>query len=229
MNIIPRAEWGARHGDGFAAAPLPATEVWLHHSVTVAPDLVPPFDDEFAAMRTLEDIGQARFGGGISYTWAVMPSGRVYQGHSVGRRGAHTKGRNSIARAVVLVGNYENRPTTEAQRAAVANLLRHGEQQGWIKQAMLVGGHREAPGAATACPGQHGMAAIADINRRAASEEDDMPSVDEIWGHSVRNLNGDKVRVDQVVVATEARVAALQREMDALKEMVDKLRAAAHD
>jgi hypothetical protein len=73
------------------------------------------------------------------------------------------------------------------------------------------------------------MAAIADINRRAASEEDDMPSVDEIWGQSVRNLNADKVRVDQVVVATEARVAALQTEMDALKEIVDKLQAGAHD
>jgi hypothetical protein len=229
MNIIPRAEWGARHGDGFAVAPLPASEVWLHHSVTVAPDVVPPFDDEFAAMRVLEDIGQARFGGGISYTWAVMPSGRVYQGHSVGRRGAHTKGRNSIARAVVLVGNYEDRLTTAAQRETVVNLLRHAEQQGWIKQARLDGGHRNAPGAATACPGRHGMAAIADINRRAASEEDDMPSVDEIWGHRVRNLNGDNVRVDQVVVATEARVAALQRELNTLKEMVDELRTAAHD
>jgi N-acetylmuramoyl-L-alanine amidase len=184
---------------------------------------VPPFDDEFAAMRTLEDIGQARFGGGISYTWAVMPSGRIYQWHSVGRRGAHTKGRNSIARAVVLVGNYENQFTTGGQREAVANLLRHAEQQGWITKARLDGGHRNAPGAATACPGLHGMAAVVDINRLAASEDDDMPSVDEIWGHSVRNLNGDTVRVDQVVVATEARVAELQREMDELKKLVNEL------
>jgi hypothetical protein len=87
MKIISRGEWGARYGDGFAPAPLPASEVWLHHSVTVAPDLVPPFDDEYVAMRTLERIGQERFGGGISYTWAAMPSGRIYQGHSVGRRG----------------------------------------------------------------------------------------------------------------------------------------------
>jgi hypothetical protein len=224
MKIISRGEWGARYGDGFAPAPLPASEVWLHHSVTVAPDLVPPFDDEYVAMRTLERIGQERFGGGISYTWAAMPSGRIYQGHSVGRRGAHTRGRNSIARAVVLVGNYEDRVTTDAQREGVADLLRHAHEQGWIKQARLDGGHRDAPGAATACPGRHGMAAIADINRRAASEEDDMPSVDEIWGHKVRNLNGDDVRVDQVVVATEVRVAELQKEMDALKKLVDELR-----
>ena len=190
----------------------------------MAPDLVFPFDDEYAAMRTLEDIGQQRFGGGISYTWAAMPSGRIYQGHSVSRRGAHTKGRNTIARAVVLVGNYENRVTTDAQREAVANLLRHAHQRGWIKQARLNGGHQEAPGAMTACPGRHGMAAIDHINTLAVSEEDDMPSVEEIWGHRVRNLNGDNVRVDQVVVATEARVARLQDEMDALKKLVDEMR-----
>jgi len=223
MRIISRSEWGARHGDGFAPAPLPASEVWLHHSVTVAPDLVPPFDDEYAAMRTLERIGQDRFGGGISYTWAAMPSGRIYQGHSVDRRGAHTGGRNSIARAVVLVGNYENQVTTAAQREAVVDLLTHAREQGWIRQARLDGGHRDAPGAATACPGRHGMAAIGDINRRAA-EEDDMPSVDEIWGHLVRNLDGHDVRVDQVVVATEVRVAELQKEMDELKKLVDEMR-----
>lgn len=227
MRIISRSEWGARYGDGFAAAPLPASEVWLHHSVTVAPDVAPPFDDEYAAMRTLELIGQQRFGGGISYTWAAMPSGRIYQGHSVGRRGAHTRGRNSIARAVVLVGNYENQLTTEAQRRAVAELLRHAKAQGWIRQARLNGGHRDAPGASTACPGRHGMAAIPEINR-AASEGDDMPSVDEIWGHRVKNLNGDFVRVDQVVVATEVRVAEIQKEMDELKKLVDELRGPDH-
>lgn len=183
MPIIPRSEWGARHPDGFRDAPLPAAEVWLHHSVTVAPDLKwidangdGVDDDERAAMRQLEDIGQSRFGGGISYTWLVMPSGRIYQGHSVDRQGAHTGGRNDIARAVCFVGDYEDRAPTNAQLDATAWLLQHAKAKGWIMSARLNGGHRDLK--ATACPGAKAYARIADINRLAAGvpieEERDM-------------------------------------------------------
>ena len=173
MRIIQRHEWGARHSDGFRDAPLPAREVWLHHSVTLAPDLQwidadrdGVDDDEERAMRTLEDIGQDRFGGGISYTFLVMPSGRVYEGHSVGRQGAHTGGRNDIARAICLVGNYEANRPTEAQVRAVAELLRYGKAQGWWKEARLAGGHRDLK--ATACPGRYAYERIAEINALAA-------------------------------------------------------------
>lgn len=186
MEIISRARWGARYPRGFGPAPLPAAEVWLHHSVTLAPDLTwvdvdrdGVEDDEEKAMRLLEDIGQARFGGGISYTFAVMPSGRVYEGHGVDRQGAHTRGRNNIARAIVLVGDYSSRPPTNAQRHAVAALLQHGHRAKWWTTARLNGGHRDAPGAQTACPGNAAEAAIVDINRLAlggpiTGEDDDM-------------------------------------------------------
>lgn len=167
MRIIPRAEWGARHPRGFRAAPLPADEVWLHHSVTLAPDLVPPYDDDFAAVRTLERIGQDRFGGGISYTFAVTPAGLIFEGHGVDRQGAHTANHNVRGRGIVLVGDYErNRPTPQMVDA-VAWLLRHGHERGWWKAPRLNGGHRDTK--ATVCPGRHGYASIAEINRRAAT------------------------------------------------------------
>lgn len=167
MQIISRAQWGAQHEDGFDQAPLPAREVWLHHSVTVAPDLVAPFDDEDQAVRTLERIGEQRFGRGISYTFAVMPTGRVYEGHGIGRQGAHTAKRNSIARAIVLVGNYEEAEPTPAQRESVAQLLAHGAGAGWWAPK-LNGGHQNAPGASTLCPGRHAVDVIDWINARAA-------------------------------------------------------------
>jgi hypothetical protein len=168
MEIITREQWGAAFEDGYGTSTLPASEVWLHHSVTVAPDLVAPFDDEDQAMRTLERIGEQRFGRGISYTFAVMPTGRVFEGHSVEREGAHTKGRNDLARAVVLVGNYDvDKPTPEMVES-VAQLLVDGKARGWWKAAKLNGGHKQAPGAATACPGRHGMAVVDAINARAA-------------------------------------------------------------
>lgn len=168
MKIIPREEWGAVHEDGYGTSTLPAGEVWLHHSVTVAPDLVAPFDDEHAAMRTLERIGEQRFGRGISYTFAVMPTGRVYEGHSVEREGAHTARRNDLARAIVWVGNYDVTRPTAHQIAATAALLRQGKARGWWRRAALNGGHCDAPGAVTACPGRHGLAAIPHVNKLAA-------------------------------------------------------------
>lgn len=176
LTIVSRARWGARHDRGFRPAPLPASEVWLHHTVTIAPDLVHldadrdgVDDDEARAMRTLEDIGEQRFGGGISYTFAVMPSGRVYEGHGVDREGAHTAGRNSVARSIVLVGDYSRHAVTEAQVRAVAALLRLGVAEGWWQHAQLDGGHQDAPGARTECPARYGMAAIPRINKLAAA------------------------------------------------------------
>lgn len=190
MRIIPRNEWGARYPDGFRSAPIPAREVWLHHSVTVAPDLLPPFDDDDAAMRTLERIGQQRFGGGISYTFAITPVGRIYEGHGIGRQGAHTGGRNSISRAICLIGNYDTARPTREQLDAVAWLLREGKTRGWWQQARLTGGHRDAPGASTACPGRHAHAAIAEINRRAEGPvtvlEDRQMTLDELLNTSIK-------------------------------------------
>lgn len=168
-RIIPRSEWGARYPAGFAAAPLPATRLYLHNSVTLAPDLVAPFDDDYAAIRTLERIGQERFGGGISYTFPITPAGLIFDGHGIGRRGAHTKGFNTTGRAICWVGNYDrDRPPAPMVDATVW-LLQHGVEQGWWDEPRFDGGHRDAPGASTACPGRHAYALIGDINLRASA------------------------------------------------------------
>jgi len=169
VRIIPRAEWGARFARGFGPAPLPAREVWLHHSVTAAPNESPPFGDDDAAVRTLEDIGQQRFGGGISYTFAITPSGRVYEGHGIDRRGAHTGGRNSVSRAICLIGNYEVSRPSQAMLDSVVELLREGVLRGWWSTPQLTGGHRDAPGASTSCPGRFAHAAIPAINGTATT------------------------------------------------------------
>jgi hypothetical protein len=180
LRIITRAEWGARHRAGFGPAPT-ASEVWLHHTVTFAPSNDPA--DEARAMRDIENIGQSRFGGGFSYSFAVMPSGRVYEGTGPGRVGAHTAKRNTIARGIVLVGNYDANPVPTPMTQAVADLLRYGAGKvGYWHAARLNGGHRDAPGASTACPGKHGMKALTIINALAQTGatlsltgDDDMP------------------------------------------------------
>jgi hypothetical protein len=211
FRIIPRGEWGAQHENGSGAAPLPAREVWLHHSVTIAPDLVPPFTDDAAAIRTLERIGEDRFGRGISYTWLITPAGLIFEGHGVDRVGSHTGGRNSIARAICFVGNYEENHPTENQIASAAWLLRHARDRGWIMVARLNGGHRDLK--QTACPGQHAYADIPAINQLATrgpvvapiQEEDVTPEQDRmLW-------NADRINTAILSGKTEAtRIRALQ-------------------
>lgn len=201
LRIIERAEWGAVHGDGTGTAQLPASEVWLHHSVTAAPDVVPPFDDDGAAIRAIERIGMERFGTayGFPYTFGVTPAGRIYAGHAPGQLGAHTAGRNVVARAIVLVGNYVTTPPTTAQVRAVAWLLQQGQRRGWWRTARLSGGHRDAPGASTECPGAAAMGAIAQINKLAAGppiEEDDVSAEDVLKWHLWTDPNGAVIKVE---------------------------------
>jgi hypothetical protein len=166
VEIISRTDWGARYAAGFGTAPLPAREVWLHHTATSTPPATASEDEDAGDVRQVERIGQDRFGGGISYTFAVTPSGRVFEGTGVMRKGAHTKGRNSIARAIVLVGNFDVTRPPPQQLDAVAWLLAYGYHSEWWP-AQLTGGHRDAPGASTACPGRFAHAAIGGINTAA--------------------------------------------------------------
>jgi hypothetical protein len=151
-------------------------ECWLHHSVTAPPNTAPPYDDDYAAVRILEQIGQDRFGQGISYTWLVTPAGLVFEGHGVDRLGAHTAGRNSRARAICFIGNYETAVPTGPQLRSAAWLLQQGRRLGWLTSPRLTGGHRDV--SSTACPGRNAYTAIGSINALAAGppitdEEDD--------------------------------------------------------
>lgn len=185
MDIISRAQWGARYAAGFGPAPLPARELWLHHTATATPPVAAHIDQDAGDVRQIERIGQQRFGGGISYTFVVAPSGRVFEGTGADRQGAHTKGRNSFARAIVLLGNYDIAPPSQPMLAAVADLVVHGHASGWWP-ARLTGGHRDAPGASTDCPGRYAYSAIAGINAAALAggatvrRDDDVELTDKV-------------------------------------------------
>ena len=221
-NIIQRPDWGARYADGFGYRPVGDLDVYLHHSVTVAPDLLPPFTDDYAAVRTLESIGQSRFGAGISYQFPVTPAGLVFEGVTIDRVGAAIGGYNTKTANIVLVGNYDKVTPPRPMLEAVDGLLRLGVARGWWKSARLAGGHQDAPGAQTACPGRFAQALIDDINRgeyRAddGAEEVDNPitppkpstgriAVDGFWGGSTtRRLQRALGTPTDGVVSSQAR------------------------
>lgn len=180
FNIIAREVWGASYHNGLYARAAKHLERWLHHSVTVAPDIVQPFTDDFAAIRELDRIGESRFSSGISYTFAITPAGLIFEGHSIDRVGSHTKGHNSVGAGIVLVGNYDKAQPPKRMLQALTWLLHHGVAEGWWDSPTLSGGHRDTK--PTECPGDLAYALIDEINRGdfkvASNEGAAAPAVD---------------------------------------------------
>lgn len=122
---------------------------------------------EYIELRKLDDIGQARFQGGISYTFILPPSGRIYAGCSIHRIGAHTQDHNSTAAGIALQGNDTTNKPTQEQEESLAWPLNHGVEQGFWVHPVLTGGHRDTK--ATTCPGNAAYPRIPAINKLSIS------------------------------------------------------------
>lgn len=170
-RIYSRQQWGARHAAGWGdrSANYPLAECWTHHSVTAHLPENATVAQEMAQVRILEDIGQQRFGRGISYNFVIFPSGRIYMGLGASRVGAHTGGRNSTSLGVVFAGNYENHKPTAAAEATYAELLRDFHGAGILRNPRTNGGHKDAPGHAwNACAGRNLNSRLGAINSAAS-------------------------------------------------------------
>lgn len=165
QRIIQRPEWGARYEDGFGPRPVGDLEVYVHHSVTIAPDLIPPFTDDYAAVRTLENIGEDRFGRGISYHFPITPAGLIFEGVSIDQVGAAISRYNTPTANIVFVGNYDVSNPPRKMLESADWLLRHGVDRRWWKRPQVEGGHRDAPNSQTACPGKYAYALLDNLNR----------------------------------------------------------------
>lgn len=146
--------------------PLPAREVWLHHSVT------PITSNPAADMRAVERIGIERFGH-VSYSWCFHPDGTVLEGAGL-RVGAHTAQRNSTSFGLCLLGDYTRRDPTPAQVDAVRQVIaRLIETESLRPGVYPTGGHRDLK--QTACPGDRAYALLPAFRQPwAPVEEDDM-------------------------------------------------------
>lgn len=135
---------------------LPATAVFIHHSVT------PITNDPAADMRIIETIGLQRFGQ-FSYSYCVHPrDGEVLEGCGI-RRGAHTSNRNSTSFGICWVGNYEERAPKVQQIDATRWLIAELKKEGHLAADATVFGHRDVY--STACPGSKLYALLGDIRK----------------------------------------------------------------
>lgn len=162
MAVITRADWGAGPNRAAPVAPQRKTRTFLHHTVT------PQWTGAQAA-RNLQRIARSRGFADISYSWLADRAGNEVEGRGWHRVGAHTKGYNTTAEAVSLIGNLDGEPVPAPMVAAASRLARRS------RPGRITGGHRDV--ASTACPGRHGYAAIPQVNRTthpSAQEEDDV-------------------------------------------------------
>lgn len=175
--IAARSVWGSTYDYAARHLEHPAdpakVEAVLHHSDTIAPDLVIPWDDEYRAMRLLEQIGVQRFESGMSYNVAVMPTGNAYEGQPLANKSTHSAFAdwNYTRASIVLVGNYETNQPTEAMLRTVALIQAFWKAAGTITTTDLRW-HGQVQ--STACPGRNVIARIPDINDLAHQLEDDM-------------------------------------------------------
>jgi len=92
----------------------------------------------------------------VGYHWLIERDGRVVPGRPPSMRGAHclAGGMNHKALGVAVIGNLEVRAPHPAQTAALEELAARLVAEYRISVAQVLG-HREVPGAATACPGRY--------------------------------------------------------------------------
>lgn len=184
-SLASRAEWGATAPQG-PAMRLPSRGLWIHHSVTRRTR------DPYADMRAIERIGKDRFGR-FSYSWAYHLGARLFMEGAGNTVGAHTKGHNSTTHAVVLIGNFDVEHLPDFAVEDLAGFTGYGAGQGWW-EPVLLGGHRDAPGASTACPGRFAHARVPDIRsamqRTAGSPTRRQDEEDEMTPEQMAELKG---------------------------------------
>lgn len=167
MKIITRAQWGARPPRSVHKIALPTPRLWVHHSA----------DDRqgTAAVRAHQAFHMDHRGwSDIAYSFLIDADGRIFEGRGAGVAGGHTAGDNTRSHAICLLGNFEHRHPTPAALDALVELARHGRDQGWWVPTL--GGHRDAPGASTACPGRHLHAALPLIRERVNTTRPPAPA-----------------------------------------------------
>ncbi|MBF7081692.1 N-acetylmuramoyl-L-alanine amidase [Desulfallas sp. Bu1-1] len=90
------------------------------------------------------------------YNFVIERNGLVVPGRSLDQPGAHCRaaGMNTKGIGIALIGNLEEHPPRPEQVYALVELLAQLMEEYHIP-AQNVLGHREVPGAATACPGRY--------------------------------------------------------------------------
>lgn len=158
---ISRQKWGAK--GTVPRDPTPKTKLYLHHTVSGIGKVRWTEAEERAHMRMLERDHMKEGWDTIGYSYVLFPTGRLYTGRGPSGLPAAQRKQNSGTIAIALVGNYETQAVTDKQRTRLIKAILNLKK---TKRLRTIGGHKQAPGQSTACPGKHIMAEIRTITRK---------------------------------------------------------------
>ena len=133
----------------------------LHHEAGAPLPASASLSQEVARVRAIDAYHRSLKWAGFGYSAMVALSGRIHEGRGYFRSGAHTRGLNSSALAVVVPGNNPSLP----DRAIEA--IRAWDRAGIAAGALTTGGrwtgHRDH--GSTSCPGDRPYSKISELNR----------------------------------------------------------------
>lgn len=104
--------------------------------------------DEIAAVHIKEHGWRS-----IGYHFLIKKDGTVYQCKNYDQVGTHVAGFNTPSIGIVMNGNFENTVPTQAQIETCEALIRKILED--FGRQLTIIGHKEAPNAATLCPGRN--------------------------------------------------------------------------
>ena len=189
MRIVSRSGWGAAAPKSRTTIPTPVPRLWLHHTASTT-------DNGGRTVRAIQQFHMGTRGwADIAYSWLYSPKERLfYEGRGAGVAGSHTQGDNDRSHALCVLGNFDvQRPPGHVTHDLRA-FLRWHDRYGPSK---FTGGHRDAPGASTSCPGRHLQALIPTINSAPPSRKapavlltriDNSAAVYQVCGHQLIQL-----------------------------------------
>ena len=152
MQIIRPDQWGISDHDAWSKAPGPLDEVFFHTSVTKQLPKSATVAQEKEQMRAVDSIAHARGFNGFSYSWGILPSGRVYEGRGWLTVEAATLGFNEGSDSICFIGNTDAFKLTKEQELAALALIERGQKFGKLAAKLDLRAHNDV--APKACPGR---------------------------------------------------------------------------
>lgn len=164
MKIYKRSTWTNSPKGGDRRPPVAKT-LYFHHSVTPGKNLT-TMERMKQAIRNLRAIHLGNGWSDVGYNLGITePAGKhrrakVWELRGVDRVPAAQGGANQGTIACVVIGNFESTHLDRATLRAMKRLAKHARKRWGVR---YVGGHQEAPGQSTACPGKNIMKHLDEI------------------------------------------------------------------
>lgn len=152
-GIVPRSQW-TRTG---IARPRDINPMNGVRRITIHHDGMPvvSLGSSGAVARRIEQIRSSHVVGrgwaDIGYHYVVDPQGRIWEGRSIGKQGAHVKDQNENNLGILVLGNFDRQSPSQAALASLDKFIANQMQRYGIGMSQ-VRTHMERD--STSCPGR---------------------------------------------------------------------------